>query len=362
MHINKSLHGRILIFKDSRNSLTLIKVFIMKQLAHIVASFVFLVLYTVSANAQYDFQVGGLYYKLTSVETCSVAKTYTEDFTKNSNGTVSPNKSSYSGDIVIPSHVQYGNRNLKVTAIDDTAFFGSSITSVKIERGGVQQIGRSAFNDCQQLRVVEIGEGVTSIGNGAFYGCRNLEVLRLPENGLKTIGSEAFEDCGTPTGQIRIAPSCTDIGWNAFRFKSQVGSTFVFIPSTSKINIYENALPIYGKSIYVGRDLSLNSAYIYCFEDVQFGPNVTKMPKYSVPQYANGKKVQRLVIGSRIKSVPRIDSRDLKIIEVGSSDPPQAEGFPDNVYLDAVLYVPEGCIPKYQNAEIWKNFWTIKER
>ena len=30
-------------------------------------------------------------------------------------------------------------------------------------------------------------------------------------------------------------------------------------------------------------------------------------------------------------------------------------------YVDVVLYVPTGCLEAYQNADVWKGFWEIKE-
>ena len=29
--------------------------------------------------------------------------------------------------------------------------------------------------------------------------------------------------------------------------------------------------------------------------------------------------------------------------------------------MDAVLYVPNGCLEAYQKADVWKEFWEIKE-
>lgn len=58
-------------------------------------------------------------------------------------------------------------------------FYRNSIRSVVIE-GGVTNVGRYAFYDCQELASVSFSSGLTSIGNSAFYGCINMTNVFLP--------------------------------------------------------------------------------------------------------------------------------------------------------------------------------------
>ena len=303
-----------------------------------------------TAIAQYDFQVGNLYYKVTSLETCSVVK---------------PNPgsdpSAYSGDIVVPSSVKFGNRELKVTEIDEKAFIYSNITSLTIQ-GGVQIIGQHAFFCCRQLRDVNTGDDVKIIRRGAFYGCEKLEYLFLSRK-LKSIELSAFENCRAPNDRIHIPATCTEIGENAFKFKEYVSSNYSFYldPGPSTLTLYKNAFdPIagrLGKSIYIGRNLKLIYTYIYQFEEVIFGNGVTTMPD-CLGVYV---LVRKLDIGKSITSVPSIDSRVLETIIIRNPTPPHAKEFPNSVYLNAILYVPPGSLSQFQKADVWKNFWTIKE-
>lgn len=57
---------------------------------------------------------------------------------------------------------------------------------------GVTEIGREAFQKCENLTSVAIPESVVSIGDSAFYECTNLRQISLPDHALK-IGTWAFQ-------------------------------------------------------------------------------------------------------------------------------------------------------------------------
>ena len=76
--------------------------------------------------------------------------------------------------------------------------YASMIRTVIMEKG-VTSIGRSAFDDYNQITRVEIPEGVTKIGAFAFLWCSNLTELVLPAtvqeigfNALAMTGQTAF--------------------------------------------------------------------------------------------------------------------------------------------------------------------------
>ena len=58
----------------------------------------------------------------------------------------------------------------------------------------VQNIGSSAFKNCQNLKTLALGENVEVLGNYAFENCINLETVYIPES-LKLIGFKVFNHC-----------------------------------------------------------------------------------------------------------------------------------------------------------------------
>ena len=68
-----------------------------------------------------------------------------------------------------------------------------NIKSIIIEEG-VKTIGSNAFYNCSSLTSIDIPDGVTSIGRGAFYGCSSLTSIDIPDS-VTSIGSSAFSGC-----------------------------------------------------------------------------------------------------------------------------------------------------------------------
>ena len=93
---------------------------------------------------------------------------------------------------------------------------------------GVTSIGGDAFWDCSGLTSVTIPDGVTSIGDYAFAYCVSLTSATIPE-GVTSIGWSAFESC-TALTFMTIPEGVTSIGNSAFSGCS--GLTSVTIPSS----------------------------------------------------------------------------------------------------------------------------------
>ena len=139
------------------------------------------------ASMAYDFEVDGIYYKQTG--SSSVAVTYKVTPTWDSDYTPP-----YSGDITIPSTVNYNNKSYAVTSIGDSAFYYcSSLTSIAIPEG-VTSIGEGAFYYCSDLTSITIPKGITSIGYGTFRHCSSLTSITIPE-GVTSIGDGVFYGC-----------------------------------------------------------------------------------------------------------------------------------------------------------------------
>ena len=124
---------------------------------------------SVMANA-YDFEVGGIYYNIIS------ATDLTAEVTNGDN--------EYTGDVIIPSTVNYKSKDLTVITIGDRAFGRcSELTSITIPNS-VIKIGESAFDDCNSLTSIIIPNSVVSIAQGAFDSCTSLKELRLEDGDI----------------------------------------------------------------------------------------------------------------------------------------------------------------------------------
>lgn len=114
-------------------------------------------------------------------------------------------------EVVIPDEID----GMKVTSIGDSAFWGSTITSITIP-DGVMTIGDNAFGCCKQLTSIMLPDSVNSIGNYAFAYCSKLTSVTLGENSkLTSISSYAFNNCNNLTS-VTIPASVTIIGEKAF--------------------------------------------------------------------------------------------------------------------------------------------------
>ena len=48
-------------------------------------------------------------------------------------------------------------------------------------------------------------------------------------------------------------------------------------------------------------------------------------------------------------------------IYLRSTTPPETDEWENSNYVNSILYVPQGTLASYQQADVWKNFWDIRE-
>ena len=108
----------------------------------------------------YDFEVDGIYYNIISASDLTVEVTRGDNY--------------YSGDVIIPSTINYSDKTMTVIGVGSNAFSScSALISITIPNS-VTSIERSAFSGCYGLISITIPNSVTSIAGGAFSGCYGL--------------------------------------------------------------------------------------------------------------------------------------------------------------------------------------------
>ena len=189
-----------------------------------------------AANA-YDACIDGIYYNIVKK-----AKQATVTYGDNKNGT-------YSGDVVIPETVVYDGVTCDVVGIDEYAFSGCTLTSLKIPSSikkiaayseFAKSIGSLYISDLVAWCGIEftnayasptqfvstfylnntaisdlvIPNGVTAVSSYAFYGAKMLTSVKLPDS-VESIGAGTFQNCSGLTS-VTWGKGITSVGERAF--------------------------------------------------------------------------------------------------------------------------------------------------
>ena len=107
------------------------------------------------ANA-YDFMVDDIYYNSISENTACVTYKYTNEDMGGDDY-----ESGYSGDVVIPSTVNYNGKTYTVVGIGSHTFYGDVETTSVTIPNTVKWIGSNAFTGCRLIQSLIIPNSVT---------------------------------------------------------------------------------------------------------------------------------------------------------------------------------------------------------
>lgn len=128
----------------------------------------------------------------------------------------------YSGDIVVPSTIEYRGESYKVTKIEMLACaMYENVTSVVISEG-IEEIQNSAFEDCANLQLVHIPSTVTHIGPWVFRGT-GLKKIICDATDIPETDDRAFENINLGEVTLIVPPSAIDAYkaspiWGKFSF------------------------------------------------------------------------------------------------------------------------------------------------
>ena len=318
---------------------------------------------SLSASA-HDFEVGGIYYRITSPTDLTVA--------------VTSGDTKYSGSITIPDTVTYNSETYSVTSIGVQAFYGcSSLTAITIPEG-VTSIEQHAFNSCRNLTSITIPASVTSIGDEAFTFCSSLTTIVVAEENpifdsrdgcnaiIGTKSNTLIQGCNSST----IPEGVTCIGSGAFLHFSNLTSitipasvtsieewAFSGCSSLAEINIPENSQLT---SIGINAFTSVNAWYnnlpngVIYLGKVLYGYKGT-MPENTSIEVKEGTKGIAASAFYRCSSLTSI-TIPASVTSIGYQALSGTAWFnnqPDGVvYLGKVLYSYKGTMPENTSIEV----------
>lgn len=216
----------------------------------------------------HDFEVNGIYYKITSSTDKTVDVTYMGD---------QSSSAAYIGTVDIPSSVSYQGNMYTVTGIGENAFsFCKQLTQVVIPNS-VTAIKDFAFSNCPLLSRIIIPSSVNSIHIGSFINCYfadenfiNLSPLSssgsrwnakiynnsTEENGLIIQNGVTLVKARENITSANISNTITSIGENAFENCKDLNS----------IDIPNSVTSIGGFAFYnsgINHEIIVNNIYAY---------------------------------------------------------------------------------------------------
>ena len=353
----------------------------------------------------YDFEVDGMYFNIVSLteKTCELTQ-----------GEVK-----YSGDVIIPDSVTFNNRILKVirikngaflecdnlytviipnsvTEIGDLAFEFCTHLSKTTIPNSVTKIGSHAFSECRSLSTVSIPNSVTSIGYSAFSGCISLTATTLP-NSITKIDDNLFYKCSSLIA-ITIPRSVTNIGYQAFLGCSSLTeisipnsvtsiedyafsgctnlTTLIIESSIEPLTFfrgtgYNSFLHTQIINLTIGRDLILSrdsnfnllSVGLNKISNLTILDNIGKIDFLFSDKDFLPETLSELTIGENNTDYPSNLSsyKSLKTITLKDRTPQRCPEFTNLQFENIKVYVPEGALSSYQNADGWKNFWHLSD-
>lgn len=126
----------------------------------------------------------------------------------------------------------------ELSAIPDGCFIGCGKLQSIVIPSGVTSIGNSAFRACTSFDAVTLPDALTTIGDSAFSGT-SLTTISIP-SGVTSIGNDSFVYISTLTTVYALNPTPTTFASYAYPFGFSTSNLTIYVPSES-VSAYEAA-------------------------------------------------------------------------------------------------------------------------
>ncbi len=263
------------------------------------------------------------------------------------------------------------NCNAIVETATNTIIAGCNNSHIPLS---VTSIGAFAFQGCQ-LRSVDLHNGIVAIGNGAFSLCELLSTIAIPKS-VKSIGENAFGNCNN-VKSIVVSPlndtydsrnNCNAIietqtnrlinGCNS----STIPNTVVSIENYAFWGCELVTSMIIPNSVTMIGDYAFENCW--SLTSMTIPNSVTAIGDFAFYVCSN---LVSLTISNSVTKIGDgafFGCSSLASVYCLATIPPLCEGnnvFNNEVQETSTLFVPFGCLQKYKEADIWKDFIHVEE-
>ncbi len=297
----------------------------------------------------------------------------------------------------------YGNKKLRIVVVSDketeiTASEFSNCTALQaIQLGSkISSIGSSAFSGCGNLEGIVIPDAVNLLGNNSFDNCSSMTFVKMG-CGVKAIPAYTFNGCSSlPT--IQIPQNVTNI--SDYVFNNCTGlKTVLMDDGETELTLGSNgSSPLFAScpldSVYIGRNINYPIAsdkgyspfyrntklrsvtitdketeispneFYGCtgLKNVRIGDGVTSFGDWA---FSGCSSLDYFSFGSSVETIGKEAFSDCtamtRLISKAAVPPVCGSQALDDINKwECSLYVPDGALASYQQAEQWKEFWFMQ--
>ena len=296
------------------------------------------------------------------------------------------------GDIVIPEVVEIDGKVYHVTAIAHSGFMDcNDITSIKMP-SGIKDFGYNCFRNCKKINEITIPKSLRgSYGfAGIFNGCDNLVEIKIEEGNTDFIVLDGALLTADGKGLIDYAPGINlkdyvmpeSVEWvqeRAFADNKRIESVKLS-PKLTYIdyNTFSNCSAL--KTVYIHEGLisikgrAFERSAINCIDF----PSTLRIIEYSA--FEGCLYLETITIPQSVNAIGESAFREsgLKSITIRKASPISINdnvfgGYrytqledgtweEDEIYNNAILYVPKGRSKYYKESTGWNNFKHLEEK